>query len=137
MFAQVVFPLPFRNSFTYSIPADLLDFVKVGVRVVVPFGKRVLTGFVVDIPEKTDVKEKIKPIRDVLDDKPIFNKDSLKFYEWISEYYISSLGEALKNSVPYGLEVESKRKIVADMELSLELYESEKNKKSTSANILK
>lgn len=137
MFAQVVFPLPFRNSFTYSIPADLLDFVKVGVRVVVPFGKRVLTGFVVDISEKTDVKEKIKPIRDVLDDKPIFNKDSLKFYEWISEYYISSLGEALKNSVPYGLEVESKRKIVADMELSLELYESEKNKKSTRAKILK
>ncbi|MCK5456775.1 MAG: primosomal protein N', partial [Melioribacteraceae bacterium] len=137
MFAQVVFPLPFRNSFTYSIPADLLDFVKVGVRVVVPFGKRVLTGFVVDISEKTDVKEKIKPIRDVLDDKPIFNKDSLKFYEWISEYYISSLGEALKNSVPYGLEVESKRKIVADMDLSLKLYESEKNKKSIKAKILK
>jgi len=137
MFAQVIFPLPFRNSFTYSIPADLIDFVKVGVRVVVPFGKRVLTGFVVNISEKTDVKEKIKPIRDVLDDKPIFNKDSLKFYEWISEYYISSLGEALKNSVPYGLDVESKRKIVADMELSMELYESEKNKKSIKAKILK
>ncbi len=113
MFAQVVFPLPFRNSFTYSIPVEHLELVNVGVRVVVPFGKRTLTGFVVAISETTDIAEKIKPIRDVLDEAPIFDKASLKFYEWISSYYISSLGEALRNSVPYGLEVESKRKIVS------------------------
>ena len=83
MFAQVVFPLSFRNSFTYSIPKEHLEFVHVGVRVVVPFGKRTLTGFVVDVSEITDIQERIKPIRDVLDDAPIFDKYSLKFYEWI------------------------------------------------------
>jgi len=136
MFAQVVFPLSFRNSFTYSISKEHLEFVHVGVRVVVPFGKRTLTGFVVDVSEITDIQERIKPIRDVLDDAPIFDKYSLKFYEWISDYYISSLGEALRNSVPYGLEVESKRKIVSDMDLCYELYKKEKNKKSTRAKIL-
>lgn len=136
MFAQVVFPLPFRNSFTYSIPIEHLELVHVGVRVVVPFGKRTLTGFVVATSETTDIVEKIKPIRDVLDEAPIFDKDSLKFYEWISSYYISSLGEALRNSVPYGLEVESKRKIVSDMDICYELYKKEKNKKSTRAKIL-
>ena len=40
MFAQVVFPLPFRNSFTYSVSAELSELVQLGVRVVVPFGKR-------------------------------------------------------------------------------------------------
>lgn len=136
MFAQVVFPLPFRNSFTYSIPIEHLEFVKTGVRVVVPFGKRTLTGFVVGVSETTDIEEKIKPIRDVLDDTPIFDDSSLKFYEWLSSYYISSLGEALRNSVPYGLEVESKRKIVSDMDICFELYKKERNKKSTRAKVL-
>ncbi len=137
MFAQVVFPLPFRNTFTYSVPDLLKETVQTGVRVVVPFGKRTLTGFVIDTSDTTDIKEKIKPIRDVLDDQPIFTKESLKFYEWISEYYISSLGEALKNSVPYGSDVESKKTIVGDKDFSQELYVKEKNKNSTKAKLLK
>ncbi len=82
MFCQVVFPLPFRKAFTYSIPDELTDSVKVGVRVVAPFGKRVLTGFVIAVSKTAEIKEKIKPIRDVLDEKPIFDKTALKFYEW-------------------------------------------------------
>ncbi|MDP3444707.1 MAG: hypothetical protein Q8T08_17765, partial [Ignavibacteria bacterium] len=72
MYCQIVFPLPFRNSFTYSIPEELKDSVKVGVRAVVPFGKRVLTGFVVSLSAESDIKEKIKPVRDIIDDLPIF-----------------------------------------------------------------
>ncbi|MBM4172635.1 MAG: primosomal protein N' [Ignavibacteria bacterium] len=136
MFAQVVFPLPFRNSFTYVIPESLSENVKVGVRVVVPFGKRVLTGFVIEITDKTELKEKIKPIRDVLDDEPIFDKNSFKFYEWISEYYLSSLGEALKNSVPYGSDIESKRKIVTDPDHCQELFQKEKKKTTVKAKLL-
>lgn len=136
MFAQVVFPLPFRNSFTYSIPEYLIDSVIVGVRVVVPFGKRILTGFVIEISDTTSVKEKIKPIKDVLDQLPIFDKTALKFYEWISEYYLCSLGEALKNVVPYGTDVESKKKIVSEPELCLELLNAEKKKSSLKSKIL-
>ena len=137
MYAEVVFPLPFRNTFTYSIPVALEEQVQFGVRAVCPFGKRILTGFVINVTEKTEVKSKIKPIRDILDTHPIFSKQSLKFYEWISEYYLSSLGEALKNSVPYGLEVESKKKVVSDKELCLALYAKEKNANSTRAKLLK
>ncbi|MDZ7764512.1 MAG: primosomal protein N' [Melioribacteraceae bacterium] len=136
MYAQVVFPLPFRNAFTYSIPKNLDGEIEIGKRVVVPFGRRILTGFVIDLAETTDVKEKIKPLRDVLDDKPIFNKESLKFYQWVADYYLSSLGEALKNSVPYGSDVESKRKIVADTVFCKELYEAEKKKTTIKAKLL-
>jgi primosomal protein N' (replication factor Y) (superfamily II helicase) len=136
MYCQVVFPLPFRNAFTYSIPDEFIDSVRVGVRVVVPFGKRVLTGFVISIGEKSEVKEKIKPVRDVLDLNPIFDKKTLKFYEWISEYYISSLGEALRNSVPYGSDVESKKKVVSDMEFCSQLYNQERRKTTPRAKLL-
>ncbi|MFN3872972.1 MAG: primosomal protein N' [Ignavibacterium sp.] len=125
MFAEVVFALPFRKAFTYEIPAELKKFVKEGVRVVAPFGKRTLTGFVVKITKTTQVQEEIKQIREVLDDEPIFNKTLLKFYEWISEYYLCSLGEALKLLVPHGTEVESKRKISIDKNFVLQLLQKE------------
>lgn len=139
MFAKVVFPLPFRNSFTYSIPDEFEELIVIGVRVVVPFGKRTLTGFVVDLideADEADSKYEVKPIRDVLDLVPTFGKNELKFYEWVSEYYISSLGEALRNSVPYGLDIESKKRIVADMDFCFSLFKEEANKTSTRAKIL-
>ncbi len=136
MFCQVVFPLPFRNSFTYSVPDELKTSAKIGVRAVVPFGKRILTGFVISVSEKTVVKEKIKPVRDILDELPIFDETALKFYEWISEYYLSSLGEALRNSVPYGSDVESKRKVVVDIPFCSQLLNQEQRKNSPRAKLL-
>jgi primosomal protein N' (replication factor Y) len=136
MFAEVVFPLSFRNSFTYSIPVEFEDLAKVGVRAVAPFGKRVLTGFIIKIQKKTSVHEKIKPLSDVLDEKPIYSPDDLKFYEWLAEYYVCSLGEALRLGVPYGLEIESKRKILIDKPICKKLAEKEKNKSSIKSKIL-
>lgn len=137
MFAEIVFPLPFRNTFTYSIPAELEPYATTGVRAVAPFGKRTLTGFIVKTSAKTNVKEEIKPLSDILDDKPIFDKKSLKFYEWLSEYYLSSLGEALKLAVPYGSDIESKRRIIVDRDFCAEMLAGEKNKNSVKSRILK
>lgn len=137
MYAQVVFPLPTRNAFTYIIPDEFKGQVVTGVRVVAPFGKRVLTGFVIGTTDKTDTKNKLKAIQDVLDETPIFDKEALKFYEWISEYYLSSLGEALRNSVPYGLDVESKKTVYADSEMCNDLLSKETDINSTKAKVLK
>lgn len=136
MFAEVVFALPFRKAFTYEIPSELKKFVKEGVRVVAPFGKRTLTGFVVKVSKTTQVQEEIKQIREVLDDEPIFNKTLLKFYEWISEYYLCSLGEALKLLVPHGTEVESKRKISIDKNFVQQLIQKEKKTSTLRYKIL-
>lgn len=137
MFVEVVFPLPFRKAFTYSVPDDLQELVKVGVRAVAPFGKRTLTGFIINITNKTSVKEEIKPIKDILDDIPIIDKNTLKFYEWLSDYYLCSLGEALKLAVPHGSEVESKKKIHIDKEFAAELLSNEKNRNTIKAKLLK
>ncbi len=136
MFVNVVFPTSFRNSFTYSVPAELTDLISVGVRVVVPFGKRILTGFVVETLSEYKDELKLKNVIDVLDDIPIFNEDSLKFYKWISDYYLCSLGEALRYSVPPGSEIESNRIIVADCDYCNKLISSEKNKSTVKYKIL-
>ena len=137
MFVEVVFPLPFRKAFTYSVPKELQEFSKVGVRAVAPFGKRTLTGFIINIPSTISLKkDEVKPITDILDDKPIFTNKTLKFYEWISEYYLCSLGEALKLLVPQGTDVETKRKIIVDRDFISDLLEKEKKKDSIKFKIL-
>ena len=136
MYVEIVFPLPFRNAFTYSVPEELENLAEIGIRAVAPFGKRVLTGFIINKTSTTKVKDKIKPISDILDSEPIFTDKDLKFYEWLSEYYLSSLGEALKLAVPYGLDVETKRKIISDSEYCEELLSKEKNKATIKSNIL-
>ncbi|HCY74539.1 MAG TPA: primosomal protein N' [Ignavibacteriales bacterium] len=137
MFVEIVFPLPFRKSFTYSVPNDLQEYAKVGARAVAPFGKRILTGFIINIPKTVSLKrEEIKPISDILDDKPIFTIKTLKFYEWISEYYLCSLGEALRLLVPQGTDVETKRKIIVDKDFVSGLLSKEKKKDSLKFKIL-
>jgi primosomal protein N' (replication factor Y) (superfamily II helicase) len=137
MFVEVVFPLPFRKAFTYSVPKELQSFSKIGVRVVAPFGKRTFTGFIVNILDSISLKkDEVKPVTDILDDKPIFTNKTLKFYEWLSEYYLCSLGEALKLQVPQGTDVETKRKIIVDKEFVSELLLKEKKKDSIKFKLL-
>lgn len=137
MFVEVVFPLPFRKAFTYSVPKELEEFARIGVRAVAPFGKRTLTGFIINIPAAILLKrDEVKPISDILDDKPVFTSKSIKFYEWLSEYYLCSLGEALKLLVPQGTDVETKRKIIVDKDFINELLLKEKKKDSIKFKIL-
>ena len=137
MYVEIVFPLPFRKAFTYLVPKDLEKQTKIGARAVAPFGKRTLTGFIINKLKKVSLKEEIKPITDILDEQPIVDNEELKFYSWLAEYYLCSFGEALKLAVPYGSEVESKRKIIPDQKVCVHLLTKEKNKSSTRGKILK
>jgi primosomal protein N' (replication factor Y) len=137
MFAEIVFPLPFRKAFTYRIPKELEKQAKIGVRAVAPFGKRTLTGFIINKVKTTSLKDEIKLIIDILDEQPIVDNEGFRFYEWLSDYYLCSFGEALKLAVPYGSEVESKRKIIPDQKACAHLLTKEKTKSSTRGKILK
>ena len=137
MYVELVFPLPFRKAFTYLVPKDLEKQTKVGVRAVAPFGKRTLTGFIINKLKTVSLKDEIKSISDIIDEHPIVDSEGLKFYEWLADYYLCSFGEALKLAVPYGSEVESKRKIIPDQEACAHFLSKEKNKTSTRSKILK
>ncbi len=95
---DVAVPLPLHNSFTYQYPSEFKDRLRIGMRVLVPFGRRRLTGYVVGFPQKTQ-GHKIKEIYDLLDDEPLFNEEDLKFYRWISDYYYHPLGETIKTAL--------------------------------------
>jgi primosomal protein N' (replication factor Y) (superfamily II helicase) len=107
-FVDVLLPLPLTQTFTYSIPEDLLPGIQVGCRVIVPFGSRKLyTGIVTEIHERKPDHYQTKPIDSLLDEYPILIKPQLRFWHWISAYYMCSFGEVMKAALPSGLKLES------------------------------
>lgn len=99
-YASVVLSLPFDGLYTYSFEDMNVIF---GVRVIVPFGKREMTGFVVDVQDSCpNCDFEIKSIKRVVDREPVFNDELYKMAQWMSTMYLSSVGENLSMMIPSG-----------------------------------
>lgn len=113
-FIDVILPLPLYSTFTYRIPEVIGD-VKIGSRVLVPFGrKKFYTAIVVMVHHNEPQGYEVKEMVSVLDEAPIVRHPQLKFWSWISEYYLCSQGEVYKAAVPAGLKVESETVITVN-----------------------
>jgi len=99
---EVAVALPVYQTFTYSVTDNLRPSIAVGKRVLVPFGRRRVTGYVLGTGRDINPGE-IKDILDVLDQKPLFPKSMVPFFQWISDYYKHPIGNAIKNGLPGGL----------------------------------
>jgi len=109
MFIRVAVPIPSAQTFTYAVPAALVSAVAVGKRVLVPVGKRRITGFIIGIPDEANCSQEVKEIIDLPDTEPLFRKEDLAFYEWISRYYLHPLGKVLGEILPGGIALRSER----------------------------
>lgn len=108
-YADVILPLPLENSYTYHIPEDMEKSVVPGCRVIVHFGKKkYYTAIVMAVHDrKPESNYETKDIYAILDLTPVLRRPQLRFWQWISEYYICKLGDVYKAAVPSGLKLES------------------------------
>lgn len=107
-FADVLLPLPLFSTFTYSIPEQFSSLLRIGSRVLVPFGrKKYYTAIVTLTHDRKPEGFEVKEILEVLDSYPILKNPQLKLWNWISEYYLCSPGDVFKAAVPSGLKIES------------------------------
>ena len=102
MLIEVALPIPSKDTFIYSVPANIKDGIEIGKRVFVPLGKRKSIGYIVGKGKKKSDFE-TKDIIDIIDEFPLFDKKRLEFFKWISNYYLSSLVIVLKFAHPLGL----------------------------------
>lgn len=113
-FVEVVLPIPIRRAFTYRVPEPMRGFIKLGARLRLPFGKRELIGYAVELhaelPTDADVDEtKLKDVAAVIDEEPLITPEILKLTQWTADYYASFWGEMLKAALPAGLHAEKVR----------------------------
>ena len=83
----------------------------VGCRVIIPFGRKLVTGVIVDFTD-TPPKRDLKPLWDVLDQEPIWTKGYLDFTAWIADYYFAPWGEVPRAALPQGMTAETDFRVV-------------------------
>lgn len=100
-YVRVAIPTPLRQPFDYH-PGDIqASHFKVGIRVRVPFGRRTVTGIVIDcVNETTLPQSKIKPVLQLLDSVPLLPESLLSLLTWAADYYHHSRGEVFMTALP-------------------------------------
>jgi primosomal protein N' (replication factor Y) len=106
---EVAVTLPLRGTFTYRDPRPAAPPAPVGTQVVVPFGARTVTGFVVGHAASAPAGTEVRDIEEVVRGEPAFDEAMVSFCRWVADYYYAPLGEVLRAALPQGEKSESVR----------------------------
>nr|WP_044130247.1 primosomal protein N' [Rudanella lutea] len=113
-FADLILPLPIPNLFTYRVPRTMVEVIKIGARVIVPFGKkdgRVLTAIVARLHNTPPPRYQARYILELLDDYPLITSYQLELFRWMADYYMCCIGEVMNVALPSGLKISSQSKV--------------------------
>lgn len=103
VYVDVILPVPLPGLFTYAVPTDLEDMAQEGCRVCVPFGtKKKSTGLIARRHQEppTDTAFIVKEIVEVIDNASVILPSQLALWQWISDYYLCTIGEVFKAALP-------------------------------------
>ena len=109
-YVDVILPLPLQDFFTYAVSDGLAARIRMGMRLLVPFGKTKTYAAMAcrvhdDKPSLAD--DKIREVLTVLDDAPVLLPYQFKLWRWIADYFMSPLGEVMNAALPAGLKAEA------------------------------
>ena len=110
-YIDVAIALPVPTTYTYGIPRERAGRVSVGCRVLVPFGPRRVTGYILAVVDYSGDDE-IKPVLEILDDVPLFPETLIPVFRWMADYYIYPLGEVIKTALPGGLNLYEQTRVM-------------------------
>ncbi len=108
-FAEVIVPLPLHGTFTYRLGVEHIPKANIGCRVLVPFGKgKLYTGVILGIHHRIPEYRTVHFIQELLDEyHGIISQQQLDLWQWMSDYYMSPIGEVMHAALPAGLQFSS------------------------------
>lgn len=107
-YAQIILPLNLKGTFTYKVPEEIQLTIQPGMRVLVSFGgKKIYTGIVFELHDEEPTQFVAKEVISILDEQPILPSEQIKFWRWLSDYYLCNLGEIYRFAFPSSLKLES------------------------------
>lgn len=117
MFAEIIIPAALPKNYTWSVPAHLLELIKVGCRVEVNLGKsKKYAGVVKRLHEEKPEFFETKDVLNVLDAEPVVFEEQLKLWDWIASYYMCSEGEVMAAALPAHFKLSSETILVYNEE---------------------
>lgn len=116
-YINVILPIPLQKLFTYRINEAELDFIEIGMRVAVPFGKsKIFTALVYEKHKNEPKAYEAKDIYQIIDEAPVVTRPQLNHWQWISDYYMCSLGDVMRAAVPKAFLLESETLVLRNEE---------------------
>ena len=112
---EIAVDAPLPGTLTYGQPKDRDDPLAPGTVVLVPLGRRKVTGYVLGPAAPADSDRPgftVRPIADVLTASPFFPADLVPFYRWIARYYLHPIGEVIRTALPSAPGSRSGRRVV-------------------------
>jgi len=110
-FARVVIPSPLKNPLVYRVPDQFQEQTAPGMRVLVPLGRRKVTGLILELFPETSFET--KDILEIQDEKPILDSSLLELSRWICQYYLATIGEVIGTILPPSFKGERQRMVIA------------------------
>ncbi len=107
-YVEVLLPLAIPKTYTYYVPEFMESEILFGIRVEVSLRKKYYSGLIIsisDIPPSDNID--LKPITGIIDKIPIIEKKHFELWQWISDYYMCTLGEVMNAALPSGLKMSS------------------------------
>ena len=107
-FVEVILPLSLAKTFTYRISEAEFNYIKIGMRVAVPFGKsKIYTALVIELHQNAPTLYDAKEIHQILDEKPLVTEIQIVHWQWIASYYMCAIGDVYRGAIPSALLLES------------------------------
>ncbi len=126
MVAQILTQIKSKQvdkTFTYKIPKEIEPKIKVGIRVIIPFGKQKLEGFVLKIEEEKQYDYELKNILEVVDEYPILTDEMLELGKVISNKTLCTLVNAYQTMLPTSLKAKIGNHLNKKYETIIEINE--------------
>ena len=97
------------QTFTYIVPDSLKSDIKVGMKVLVPFGNKIINGFVTNLKNTTDSKYELKEIKDIVDKYFCLNKELMELGKYLQEKTLCTKISAYQTMLPSSLKVKEQK----------------------------
>lgn len=120
-FADVILPLHIHGTYTYRVPQEYNDAIRVGQRVVVQFGPKRLYSAVVRRIHEQAPHYRVKYIMAILDAEPLVSESLFRFWEWIADYYMCYVGDVMAIALPSAFRLASESSVSIHPDFSGEL----------------
>ncbi len=109
---EIAVPVGVRKTFAYSVPRALEETIRIGMRVLVPFGKKLLTGYVVGFPDRKQTGGiRLRPVKEMLEGDPAVERSLVETAMWVARYYFAPPGEVFRALFPAGTQVSGSRRV--------------------------
>ncbi len=127
MIAEVIIEYPVKSldkTFSYLIPNDIIGVLKVGMKVLVPFGNKEVNGFVLNITKEKNSSYKIKEITKIVDEKLILSEELLALGKYMSYKYLCTMISSYQVMLPTGFKIKNAKSNYEKYEIFISLNNS-------------